>query len=513
MRMSAPEFDLAVIGGGINGCGIARDAAGRGLKVLLCEAGDLGGSTSSASSKLIHGGLRYLEQREFRLVREALREREVLMRSAPHLIRQLRFVLPHSAKDAPRPAWMVRAGLLLYDLLAGRGSFARSKAVALDAHHRDARLRGEFAKGFEYSDCAVDDARLVVTVAKDAHRRGAEILTRASCAGARRVNGHWEVQLQFASGGTGTRTAKALVNAAGPWVEKVAESLPSSARNSHSVKLVQGSHIVVKKWFAGAHAYILQHADRRVIFVLPFAHGLAIIGTTEREHHGDPRTARITPDESAYLRAAVKRYFHISLAPEDVVSSFWGVRPLVDDGAESLREVTRDYVIRLDAPAEEAPLLNIYGGKLTTFRKLAESALARLSAHFPGMGAAWTADAFLPGASEKNALKDTAALLESRHAYLPAETRARYLAAYGEDAADLLRGARARKDLGAHFGHGLYEIEVDYLREREWATCAEDILWRRGKLGLVFTREQTAALERHLESRAQVNEGARMAAH
>ena len=513
MRMPAPEFDLAVIGGGINGCGIARDAAGRGLKVLLCEAGDLGGSTSSASSKLIHGGLRYLEQREFRLVREALREREVLMRSAPHLIRQLRFVLPHSAKDAPRPAWMVRAGLLLYDLLAGRGSFARSKAVALDAHHRDARLRGEFAKGFEYTDCAVDDARLVVTVAKDAKKRGAEILTRASCAGARRVNGYWEVQLQFASGGSETRTAKALVNAAGPWVEKVAESLPSSARNSHSVKLVQGSHIVVKKWFAGAHAYILQHADRRVIFVLPFAHGLAIIGTTEREHHGDPRTARITPEESAYLRAAVKRYFHISLAPEDVVSSFWGVRPLVDDGAESLREVTRDYVIRLDAPAEEAPLLNIYGGKLTTFRRLAESALARLSAYFPGMGAAWTADAFLPGASEKNMLKDTAELLESRHAHLPAETRARYLAAYGEDAADMLRGARARKDLGAHFGHGLYEIEVDYLREREWATCAEDILWRRGKLGLVFTREQTAALERHLESRAQVNEGARMAAH
>jgi len=488
-------YDLAVIGGGINGCGIARDAAGRGLKVLLCEAGDLGGGTSSASSKLIHGGLRYLEQFEFKLVRESLRERAVLLRSAPHLIRPLRFVLPHSA--GLRPAWMIRAGLLLYDLLGARGGFARSKPVALDAHHRDARLRGEFVSGFEYADCAADDARLVVTVAKDARRRGAEILTRACCVRARRLDAHWEIELQLDGGARATRTAKALVNATGPWA---AQFLREHAQLAPpEIKLVQGSHIVVKKWFAGPHAYILQHTDRRVIFVLPFERGLAVIGTTEREYRGDPRMARITPQETAYLCAAVNRYFRIEFTPADVRWSFSGVRPLYDDGAESLREITRGYVIRLDAPPGAAPLLNIYGGKLTTFRKLAEAAMACLAAYFPGLQPAWSAAAKLPGG---DACANAAEALAASYAFVPAATRARYLAAYGGDAFAMLRGARKLADLGAHFGHGLYEIEAAYLCAHEWALRAEDILWRRGKLGLYFTRAQTAALERYLESHA-----------
>ncbi|MGR3915062.1 MAG: glycerol-3-phosphate dehydrogenase [Gammaproteobacteria bacterium] len=489
---SPPEYDLAVIGGGINGCGVARDAAGRGLKVLLCEAGDLAGGASSASSKLIHGGLRYLEQREFKLVRAALREREVLLRSAPHLIRPMRFVLPHCAEL--RPAWMIRAGLLLYDLLGGR-RLARSKSIRLDAHQRDAGMRDEFAAGFEYADCATDDARLVVTVAKDARRHGAEIITRALCARARRVNMRWEIDLQLESGASMTRAAKALVNATGPWS---AQFLREHAQLAPPpLKLVQGSHIVVKKWFAGGHAYILQHTDRRVIFVLPFERDLAIIGTTELEYRGDPRMARATPQEIAYLCAAVNRYFRIALAPADVVWSFSGVRPLYDDGAESLRTVTRDYVIRLDAPPGAAPLLNIYGGKLTTFRRLAEAAMTRLAEYFPGMQPPWSAAAKLPGGDARGG----ADALAAHYAFIAAPTRARYLNAYGGDVFDMLRGARAAQDLGAHFGHGLYEIEAAYLCEHECATRAEDILWRRGKLGLYFTRAQTAALQRYLESR------------
>lgn len=497
-------YDIAVIGGGINGCGIARDAAGRGLTVFLCEKSDLGAATSSASSKLIHGGLRYLEQYEFRMVREALREREILMRSAPHLVTQLRFILPHRA--GLRPAWLIRAGLLLYDALGGRRGLPSSGRADLAAHHRSAALRPGFSTGFEYSDCRVDDARLVVTVAKDARRLGADIATRTRCESAARVGDCWEISVRGPGGAASVR-AKALVNATGPWVgngfiaggDAAAAggdaTGPATAPPAPAIRLVQGSHIVVKKWYAGAHAYLLQPPDRRVVFVMPFARGLALIGTTEVEYRGDPAGARCTPFEADYLRAAVAEYFAVDLAPADIVWSYSGVRPLYNDGAADAREVTRDYRLALDLGGGGAPLLTIYGGKLTTFRHLAEAAVAKLAAYFPAAGPAWTADSLLPGARADG---DLDAALRRAYAFLPAALRARYAAAYGWDAFVLLGDAASVADLGRHFGRGLYAREVDYLVAWEWAVSAEDVLWRRGKLGLGFSSGEVEGLEGYL---------------
>ena len=505
-------YDLAVIGGGINGCGIARDAAGRGLKVFLCEQADLGGATSGASSKLIHGGLRYLEQYQFKLVRESLRERKILLQTAPHLVTPTRFIFPHH--PGLRPRWLIHAGLLLYDWIAGDNGLPRSKRIRLDRDPVGAMLKPGFITGFEYTDCRTDDSRLVVTVARDAHRLGATIAPRTRCESVARSNGRWEIALcreHDNEHGTTVPTvyAKALVNATGPWVAQLPGTgagvgTPAQAAvKLAAVKLVQGSHIVVKKWFAGEHAYILQNDDRRVVFVLPFQRDLVIIGTTEIEYHGDPATVRATPAEIEYLCNLVNRYFTVTLTPADLIWSYAGVRPLYDDGAGSLRTVSRDYVITLDAAADAPPLVTIYGGKLSTFRRLAEVALERLAPYFPALKPPWTADSPLPGTTrrggdEKYDYHHTVQALAETCPFLPAALRSRYASAYGGDAFAVLDGVNDIADLGVCFGDDLYEVEVDYLVRREWATCAEDILWRRSKLGLWFNPDQTAALDRWL---------------
>ena len=499
-------YDIGIIGGGINGCGIARDAAGRGLKVFLCEQADLGSGASSASSKLIHGGLRYLEQYQFKLVRESLQEREILLKTAPHLIAPMRFVLPRH--PTLRPAWVIRLGLLLYDALGGhlfdrRRSPWRSRWLELGPHHRNAALKSEFAEGFEYADCHTDDSRLVVAVAQDARRLGAVIATRAVCDSAARRDGGWEVRVRSTNDAPPTLIkATALVNAAGPWVSRLlaanADLAGAPGQDGQArVKLVQGSHIVVRKWYDGEHAYLLQNRDQRMVFVIPFEHDWVIIGTTEREYHGDPGQAEITRGEIEYLCDSVNRYFTVALAPEHIVWSYSGVRPLYDDGACSLGEVTRDYVIELEA-GDAAPLLTIYGGKLTTFRRLAEAATARLAPYFPAIQPPWSARAQLPGGKTSRA--EGADALAKSHPFLPSDLRARYLRAYGEQVFDMLGAVDSMAQMGQHFGHGLYQIEAVYLIRNEWAACAEDILWRRSKLGLRFTPGEAATLQRWLET-------------
>ena len=383
--MSEEIFDVAIIGGGINGCGIARDAAGRGLKVYLCEKDDLASGTSSASTKLIHGGLRYLEHYEFRLVREALMEREVLWAVAPHLVRPLRFVLPYH--KGLRPAWLLRLGLFLYDHIGGRRRLPATKTVRLDAGNLGAPLKvGQFSFGFEYSDCWVDDARLVVLNACDARERGAVIKTRTEALSARRENGNWRLEVAT-HGSMRTIRSKSLVNATGPRVTQTLGAIDHSFSKAR-VRLVQGSHIVVPKLFDHDRCYIFQTADRRIVFVIPYESDFSLIGTTDRDFKGDLSAIAASPEEIAYLCAAVGAYFQKPLSPADVVWTYSGVRPLYDDGADEARAATRDYVLDVDAGDGKAPLLSIYGGKITTFRRLAEAALARLSRHLPGFEAA-----------------------------------------------------------------------------------------------------------------------------
>ncbi|MFQ5971358.1 MAG: glycerol-3-phosphate dehydrogenase [Alphaproteobacteria bacterium] len=476
------ELDLLVIGGGINGAGIARDAAGRGLRVLLCEQDDLAGATSSASSKLIHGGLRYLERYEFRLVREALGEREVLLRAAPHVIWPLRFVLPYSSDL--RPAWMLRLGLLLYDHLGGRELLPGSRAIDLRGHPAGAPLRSELRKGFVYSDCRVLDARLVVLSCLDAAERGAQVLTRTRCTSARRVDGLWQATLEPVGGAVRTVRARALVNAAGPWASRLLHDVIESGQRQ-DLRMVKGSHIVVRRLFAHDHAYILQARDRRIVFAIPFEQDFTLIGTTDVDFDGDPGDVRISEDEVRYLCAAVNRYFARPIAPEDVVWSYAGVRPLYDDGSVEASVVTRDYVLDVDARHGEAPLLSVFGGKITTFRRLAEHAMEKLAAHLGGMGPAWTAAAPLPGGDIPNADFDAfLAELRARHPWLPDALAHRLARAYGTRAETVIGAARGLDGLGACLGGDLYAAEVDYLVRHEWARTAEDILWRRSKLGL-----------------------------
>jgi glycerol-3-phosphate dehydrogenase len=493
----AEPFDLLIVGGGINGAGIARDAAGRGLRVVLCEQGDLANYTSSASSKLIHGGLRYLEQYEFRLVREALLEREVLLRTAPHIIWPLRFILPHSPEQ--RPLWMIRLGLYLYDQLGGRSRLPRASRVDLRRDPVGEPLKEKYRTGFAYPDCWVEDARLVVLCALDAHERGAEILTRTRCAGARRANGLWYADLVPLSGRPVRLVrARALINATGPWVTRFLAEQTDAARPGR-VRLVKGSHLIVPRLFDHEDAYILQHRDRRVVFVLPYERGFSLIGTTEVEYQGDPGEARIMHAEIVYLCDAVSRYFRATLTPDRVLWTFAGVRPLYDDARAELSEVTRDYAFDLHQVPGEAPLLSIFGGKITTHRKLAEHALDKLGQVLNIGGQPWTATAPLPGGDLPNA--DFAAFVrELRRAvpWLPSDLALRYARAYGSRVEKLLGHARGLDDLGEHLGDGLYEAEVDYLRRYEWAASAEDILWRRSKLGLHVGAAAVAGLEARL---------------
>jgi glycerol-3-phosphate dehydrogenase len=502
MRHSG-TYDLLVVGGGINGAGIARDAAGRGLSVLLCEQDDLAAHTSSASTKLIHGGLRYLEQLQFALVRKALIEREILLGSAPHLMRPLRFVLPHDAHQ--RPAWMISAGLFLYDHLARRRRLAGSARIDLRRHAAGAALKTQYVQGFVYSDGWTDDARLVVLNAIDARERGALILTRTRCEKLEVARGHWVATLVSASGPQ-TITARAVANATGPWVSRFArEAAPVSV--CHSVRLVKGSHIVVPRLYAHRFAYLLQNDDHRIVFAIPYEREFTLIGTTDVEYTGDPTAVRIEPDEVDYLCAAVSRYFAKPVRPDDVVWSYSGVRPLLDDDAADPASVTRDYALELDP--HPAPILNVFGGKITTYRKLAESAVDILARELGSRASPWTAHALLPGGDlPRGNYARFLRSLERAYPWLPPTLRYRYAHAYGTRVAHILGGARSVADLGEELLPQLYEREADYLCYVEMAQTAEDILWRRTRLGLHVGRGENGRLEEWLARRGSHTSGA-----
>ena len=501
--MTEPTTDLLVIGGGVNGAGIARDAAGRGLSVILCEKDDLAEGTSSRSGKLVHGGLRYLEHYEFRLVREALIEREVLLEAAPHIIWPMRFVLPHSPQD--RPAWLVRLGLLLYDNLGGRKRLPGTRTLDLRRAPEGAPLQDRYTRGFEYSDCWVDDARLVVLLALGAAERGAEILPRTACTSARREDGAWRVELRGRRGGARTVRARCVVNAAGPWVNDVVGRVAGSD-SRRQVRLVKGSHLVTPKFWEGPQAYLVQNHDRRVIFINPYEGDRALIGTTDIPHDGPPEAARAEEDEIAYLLAAVNRYFKERLRREDVLETFSGVRPLYDDGQGNPSAVTRDYAFDLDETGG-APILNVYGGKITTFRKLSEHAMHKLAHVFPRMGGDWTRGAPLPGGEIEGAdFTAFAARLRDAHPWMPRPLVHHYARLHGARAEMVIGGATSMAGLGRHFGGHLYEAEARHLAAQEWAREPEDVLRRRTKEGLRLTPAERAAFAAWFE--AQMAEAA-----
>jgi glycerol-3-phosphate dehydrogenase len=489
----ASLVDLLVVGGGVNGSGIARDAAGRGLSVLLCEQDDLAAHTSSASTKLIHGGLRYLEEFHFALVRKALQEREVLLAAAPHIMRPLQFVMPHAAHL--RPAWMIRAGLFLYDHLATRGRLAPSCAIDLRSHVAGEPLQGDYQRGFVYSDGWVDDARLVVLNALDAQAHGATILTRARCERLTAQPPGWSATL-CDGGGHFTVRARAVVNAAGPWVSSfVANATPVRARDQ--VRLVKGSHIVVPRLFSHHYAYIFQNDDRRIVFAIPYEHDFTLLGTTDVDYRGDLRHVAIDADEVSYLCALANRYFRRQLAPHEVVWSYSGVRPLLADEARDPMRVTRDYALELDA--DPAPLLSVFGGKITTYRRLAEDALTLLAKPLGVRGAPWTARARLPGGDlPQGSFAVFLRTLEQRYPWLPPALRLRYAHAYGTRIENVLDGAGSLAQLGEELLPQLYERETAYLCRVEFARSAADILWRRSKLGLHLLNVDPSPLERWL---------------
>jgi glycerol-3-phosphate dehydrogenase len=491
------EFDIAVIGGGINGAGIARDAAGRGWRVFLCDRADLGAGTSSASTKLIHGGLRYLEHYEFRLVREALMEREVLWGIAPHIIWPLRFVLPHHRKL--RPAWLLRLGLFIYDHLGGRKRLPPTRTVRLHRDPAGSVLKPEFSLGFEYSDCWVEDSRMVVLNAADAANHGATIAPRTACVSATRTGQGWALDLRDEI--TNERRsirARALVNAAGPWVAEVAGSV-IRANVPAAVRLVQGSHIVVRRLYEHDRCYIFQNADGRIFFVIPYERDFTLIGTTDQDFTGDPALVHASGAEIAYLCRSASEYLRVPVTPEMAVWSYSGVRSLFDDGSAAPQEATRDYVLKLDAPEGSGALVSVFGGKITTYRRLAESALELLAPHLPsvsGRPAGWTGRESLPGGDFP--IDGFAAELRTavaRYPFLPEATLWRLLRAYGTRMHDILRGATSAGDLGRAFGADLTEAELRYLVRCEWVTTAEDAVWRRSKLGLHLSPAEIAAID------------------
>ncbi|MEG0197044.1 MAG: glycerol-3-phosphate dehydrogenase [Acinetobacter sp.] len=491
MQVSHPVYDVVVVGGGINGVGVAVDAVGRGLSVFLCEKDDLASHTSSASSKLIHGGLRYLEHKEFRLVREALAEREILLAKAPHIIRPLRFIMPH--QPHLRPAWLIRTGLFFYDHLGKREKLAGSKHITFDA--ATSPLKAEITQGFEYSDCAVDDARLVVLNAIQARERGAHIATQTRCTSAYRENGLWVIHLENTQGSY-TVQAKALVNAAGPWVAQfIQQNLKQ--KSPYGLRLIQGSHIVVPKIYAGDKAFILQNDDHRIVFAIPYLDQYTLIGTTDHEYQGDLNKVAITQPEMDYLLDVYNDHFKHQLGPQDILYTYSGVRSLCDDESDNPSVITRDYTLAL-SQEQDAPLLSVFGGKLTTYRKLAESAMTYLQPFFPTMKKPWTEKALLPGAENLvsvelliqqilQAVQDVSVQLASRWAH-----------AYGSRVWIFLNNISMLHELGQDFGHGLYAQEVDYLVNQEWAIKSSDILWRRSKLGLEFTETEIQALDEYL---------------
>ncbi len=496
-------YDVLVVGGGINGVGIARDAAGRGLKVLLVEQGDLAGATSSASSKLAHGGLRYLETYEFRLVREALSEREVLLAIAPHLCWPLTFVLPHD--PALRPAWLVRLGLFLYDRLATRSRLPASRSIVLVRDMPGHPLARKFERAFTYADCWLEDSRLVVLNAVDASERGASVRSRCRFLGARPSGRLWEARIQPVGASAQTVAARVIVNAAGPWADTVRSTIIDPLRQAAAprrLRLVRGSHIVVPRVHDGPQAFIFQNADGRVVFVLPFEQDYTLIGTTDVEQ-ATPADVRITEQETAYLCDAASRSLAKPVRPEQVVWSYAGLRALADDSAANPSKVTREYVLELehaDASAEGPHLLSVYGGKLTTYRKLAEHALEKLRAVFPGLQPHWTATAPLPGGDVANA--DLEALMvevQRRHPSLPAAVTRRLVRTYGTRATRVALAASSDPSAGDDLGCGLTTAELQYLIDVEFARTAEDILWRCSKLGLRVTPAQRQKIEAEVD--------------
>ncbi|MFT3989195.1 glycerol-3-phosphate dehydrogenase [Aestuariivirga sp.] len=484
-------YDLFVIGGGINGCGIARDAAGRGLSVFLAEQGDLASGTSSASTKLIHGGLRYLEHYEFRLVREALIEREVLLKAAPHIIWPLRFVLPHHAGLRPRP--ILRLGLFLYDHLGGRKILPPTRSVDLRSDVVGQPLKDEYTRGYEYSDCWVQDARMVALNARDAAARGAVIRTRTRCTKARRADGAWELTVERDGGSPETIRAKVLINAGGPWVSQVLGEVVGR-NDPDKIRMVKGSHLVVDRLYDHDRCYIFQNADGRICFAIPYEQNFTLIGTTDEDHKGDPGSPHISEKEADYLLASVSEYFKRPVTREMVRWTYSGIRPLYDDGASKAQEATRDYVLKLDHPDGGAPLLSVFGGKITTFRKLSEHALEKIAPFFPALGKPWTASAHLPGGDfPYDQVEEQISTLQKAYSFLPQREAARLFRTYGTDAAKMLEGARFAKDLGQSFG-ALSEREAQWLVDKEWARAPEDILWRRSKLGLHMSIAEQSAL-------------------
>jgi len=492
-------YDIAIIGGGVNGCGIARDAAGRELSVFLAEKDDLASGTSSSSTKLIHGGLRYLEHYEFRLVQESLREREVLWSMAPHIIHPLRFVLPH--RKGLRPAWLIRFGLFLYDHLGGRVLLPRSRGINLTTNSAGTPLRPGFIKGFEYSDCWVDDARLVVLTARDAADKGAVIRTRTEVTSATHEQNEWCLNLMDTwSGERSTVRARTLVNATGPWIggtlsDRIATTSQSSAR------LVKGSHIVVPRLFDHDRAYIFQNPDQRIVFAIPYETDFTLIGTTDIDYNGRPEDAKIDDGETQYLCDSVNEYFLKCLKPQDVVWSYCGIRPLYDNGKAAAQEATRDYVLECQGTPDMAGLLNVFGGKITTHRHLAEDALDKLAPWFPRLPASWTRGSTLPGGDFPTEGRCAlVAALTARYPHMSPTLINRLVLTYGTISNNILGESRTEFDLGRHFGADLYQREIEHLVRTEWARSAEDILWRRTKLGLRLSEQEALTLEEWLKS-------------
>ncbi|MFT8596413.1 glycerol-3-phosphate dehydrogenase [Acetobacter orientalis] len=493
-------YDLLIVGGGVNGAGIARDAVGRGASVLMVEQDDLASYTSSASTKLIHGGLRYLEYYEFRLVKEALTERERLLKMAPHIMWPMRFVLPHS--KLVRPAWMLKAGLFLYDHLASNMTLPKSRAIDFRTHSAGQPLKSDYTKGFVYSDGWVQDSRLVVLNTMDAAERGADVRTRTRLINATRQNGLWQAELEDrVTGQTTTVQARALVNAAGPWVARLlADTL--KIPNSKSVRLVKGSHIIVPKVFDGPQAYIFQNPDKRIVFAIPYEQKFTLIGTTDIPWKEAPGKVGIAPDEISYLCESVNRYFKTAVKEGDVVWSYAGLRPLYDDASANASAVTRDYVLDLDTQ-DGAPLLSIFGGKITTYRKLAEHALEKLAPVLPAVaGKSWTANEVLPGGDIGDGGFDAAlARLSRAAAWLPANLAWRLMRNYGSRAYEIIGEATSLQEMGTVLGGDLTTREVDYLIQREWARTAEDVLWRRSKLGLHLNEEEKRKVADYIEQK------------
>jgi glycerol-3-phosphate dehydrogenase len=519
--------DLFIIGGGINGCGIARDASGRGLSVMLAEQADLAQATSSASTKLFHGGLRYLEYFEFRLVREALEERETLLVAMPHISWPMRFVLPYHPDmrfegDTPtsrllsrimpwmrgrRPAWLIRLGLFMYDTMGGRKILPATRTLDLSNDPAGAPLHARFrGKAFEYSDCWVEDSRLVVLNARDAEAHGARILTRTRVTSVTRQGDLWRIDTTGPDGAA-THHARALVNAGGPWVEDIIRNV-ARINSSEGVRLVRGSHIVTKRLFDHDRCYFFQGEDGRIIFAIPYEQDFTLIGTTDKDHQGAPGTPTCTDEERDYLLAFASRYFERPVTKADVVWTYSGVRPLYNDGAKSATAATRDYVLSLDT-AGGAPLLNVFGGKITTYRRLAESALEKLMPFFPGAKGPWTARQAMPGGDfPHDGVAALRGALMAQYPFLTEPWAARLIRAYGTEARAVLGSATAAADLGRDFGATLTEAEVRWLMAREWARRAEDVVWRRTKLGLRMTADQIAALDAWMTGAAQAARGA-----